>query len=197
VKRRLDRAYELFVKGEVGYIVTTGRYSKRVGVASDVSGPKTEAEVGKKYLRDKFRISEDCILYENQSYDTIGNAWFAKKVCLEPHNITSCRIITSDYHMERSVLIFRWVLGPKYTVDREPIESQLEEDARKQRSRLEDTFIGYIRTHLLGSIPPGDDERIREFMEKEHLRYCLSDRSEAMLNALMDTAVIKAGYKNA
>jgi uncharacterized SAM-binding protein YcdF (DUF218 family) len=183
VKKRLDKAYQLLEEGKVDYIVTTGRYSKRVGVDPRVIGPKTEAEVSKQYLQDTYKIDDNRILYENQSYDTIGNAWFAKKVCLELFNIVSCKIITSDFHMERSMLIFEWVLGPDYAVEPVPVESQMGEKDRAQRERLENVFIEYMKTHLLGSIAPGDNQAIERFIENEHLRYCLSDRSEAMLHA--------------
>lgn len=194
VKRRLDKAYEFLDAGEVAYIITTGKYSKRVGIDFNVAGPKTEAEVGKKYLEEKFGIGEDRILYENQSFDTIGNAWFAKKTCLEPFNITSCTIITSDYHIERSEIVFRWVLGPKYAVEFVPVESKLSDVERERRNRLERIFINYAKAYLLSSIPPGDDGEIGKFMENEHLRYCLSERSEAMLSTLMETAAIESGY---
>jgi uncharacterized SAM-binding protein YcdF (DUF218 family) len=194
VKGRLDKAYELLDAGQVDYIVTTGRYSKRVGINLQVTGPKTEAEVGKKYLLERFGVGEERILYENQSFDTIGNAWFAKKVCLEPFDITACTIITSDYHVERSEIVFKWVLGPRYEVECVAVESQLSARERKQRGQLEQIAIGFVKTHLLASIPPGDDEAIGRFMEHEHLRYCLSERSEAMFEVFVETAAIKAGY---
>lgn len=208
-KERLDKAYALFKEGKVDYIITTGKYSKRVGIDPSVTGSQTEAQVGREYLiakaigdpagsasPSKQRI-EDCVLYENQSFDTIGNAWFAKKVRLEPFNITSCIIITSDYHIKRSKLIFEWVLGPEYAIECIEIPSKLSGEERAQRERLEQILINYVNTYLLGSIAPGDDEAIKRFMENEHLRYCLSERSEAMLNVFIDTATIKAGYEDA
>lgn len=194
VKGRLDKAFELLDTGQVDYIVTTGRYSKRVGVNPNVTGPQTEAEVGKKYLLEKFGVDEERILYENQSFDTIGNAWFAKKVCLEPFDIAACTVITSDFHAERSELVFKWVLGPRYDVECLAVESQLSARQRKQRGQLERISIDFIKTYLLASIPAGDDEAIGRFMEQEHLRYCLSERSEAMFELFVKTAAIEAGY---
>ena len=49
-KERLEKAYTLFAEGQVDYIVSTGKYSIMASIDPNVSGPKTEAEVGKKYL---------------------------------------------------------------------------------------------------------------------------------------------------
>lgn len=49
-KARLDKAYALFEEGKVDYIITTGKYSIMARIDPGVVGPKTEAEVGKKYL---------------------------------------------------------------------------------------------------------------------------------------------------
>jgi uncharacterized SAM-binding protein YcdF (DUF218 family) len=195
VKVRLDKAHKLFFKGEVDYIVTTGKYSKRVGIDPNISGPQTEAAVGKKYLMDMFGLDEEFILCEEMSHDTIGNAWFAKILCLEPYDILACKIITSEFHKGRSILIFEWVLDPQYTKEYIIVPSTLTDEEREERDKLEKAFIAFMKDHLFGSIPPGDDKKIREFMENEHLRYCLSERSEAMLATFMKTAAIKAGYK--
>jgi len=49
------------------------------------------------------------ILTEISSYDTIGNAYFARLLFSEPMALTNCLIITSLFHMPRSEAIFRWV----------------------------------------------------------------------------------------
>ena len=194
VKHRLDRAYDLFAKGSVDYIATTGRFSKRVFFDSRVTGYKTEAEAGKKYLEDAFKMDSRFIIYENQSIDTIGNAWFVKKICIDPYGITKCWIITSDYHLERSKVIFDWVLGPQYSLEYIGTEANLGEEERIERKKLEDIFTSYVKTYLVGSIAPGDDEEIGKFLLNEHLGYCLTERSEALYNAELETASIIVGY---
>ena len=179
-KARLDQAYVLFEEGKADYIISTGKYSIAATVDSDVTGPRTEAEVGKQYLiaraqaqggkaSDACRI-EDAILCEEQSIDTIGNAWYAKKLCLEPHGITSCILVTSDYHMERARIIFEWVLGPRYTVACVEAPSPLSGEERERRDQFEKTLTDYVRTHLISTIAAGDDEAIQQFMETEHQR---------------------------
>ncbi len=178
-KARLDKAYALFEEGSVDYIISTGKYSIMTGVDPSVAGPKTEAEVGKKYLIAKAQTSdapgkngsiEDYILCEDQSLDTIGNAWFAKKLCLEPLGITSCIIVTSDYHMARARVIFEWVLGPHYTVTCVEAPSQLSDEERERRNHFEKALTDYVTTHLVSSVAAGDDVALRRFMETEHQR---------------------------
>ncbi|MBN1934439.1 MAG: YdcF family protein [Anaerolineae bacterium] len=173
-KERLDKAYALFEEGRVDCIITTGKYSVMASVDPAVVGPQTEAQVGKQYLIAKSTASrsarniQECIFYEDQSIDTISNAWFAKKVCLEPLGITSCIVVTSDYHIERSRVIFEWVLGPHYTVEYAEAPSHLSERERERRNQFERALTDDVKTHLVGSIAAGDDEAMARFMENEH-----------------------------
>jgi uncharacterized SAM-binding protein YcdF (DUF218 family) len=194
VKHRLNRAYELFAKGSVDYIATTGKFSKRAFFDSRVTGYKTEAQVGKKYLEDTFGMDSRLVIYKNQSIDTIGNAFYVKKICIDPYGITKCRIITSEYHLERSKVIFDWVFGPNYTLEYIGTEVNLSKDERITRKRREDIFISYVKTYLVGSIAPRDDKEISKFLLNEHHGYCLTERSEALYNAELETASIIVGY---
>lgn len=179
-KARLDIAYALFAEGKVDYIISTGKYSVMATVDPDVTGPRTEAEVGKQYLiaRAKAQGADvagvrrigEAILCEDQSIDTISNAWFAKKLCLEPHGITSCILVTSDYHMERARVIFEWVLGPQYTVACVEAQSPLSGEERERRDHFENMLTDYVKTHLISSIAAGDDEALQRFMETAHQR---------------------------
>jgi len=171
-KARLDKAYALFQTGEVDCIITTGKYSIAASVEADVVGPKTEAEVGKQYLLAKAgaQALEGHIFYEAQSVDTTRNAWFVKKCCLEPLGITSCVVVTSDYHIERSRIIFEWILGSQYTVACAAAPSPLRGVEKAKRERFERALIGYLNTYLVTAIVAGDDEAIGQFMAHEHRR---------------------------
>lgn len=198
VRNRLDQAIQLYKDNKVDYIVTTGNYSKRVGLDSSVKGPKTEAQVSQKYLLDKladYKSKKELskwLLFEDKSFDTLGNAWYAKKICLEPNQITKCTIITSDYHMERSELIFKWVLGDTYKLNTISIASEF--DDKHEREVLEKIFTDYFKQWLIPNIKAGDDTAIEDYFYNEHLIYSMSARSEALFNACMKTAAIKSGY---
>jgi hypothetical protein len=49
------------------------------------------------------------IFREWQSGDTVGNAVFVRSVLTDPLSISKLIVITSDFHIERSCAIFRWI----------------------------------------------------------------------------------------
>lgn len=51
------------------------------------------------------------ILSETSSYDSIGNAYFARTLFTDPMSLARCRIITSEFHLPRIEAIFRWVFS--------------------------------------------------------------------------------------
>jgi uncharacterized SAM-binding protein YcdF (DUF218 family) len=194
VRNRLDKAIELFEKGKTK-ILTTGAYSKRAG-----PGSKTEAQAMKEYLLQKAQgmeveITEEDILTEEESFDTIGNAWFSKVRHLSAKKYTSCLVITSDFHIRLAEKIFRWVMGNEYEIEMVETPSGLSETDLRTRAEVEQMFVEYIDRYLIGDIEAGDDEKIGHFIEKEHPRYCLTPRGEAYVERLISTGSIKAGFK--
>lgn len=51
------------------------------------------------------------VLVETSSYDTIGNAYFARVQFCEPLELKRCHAITSEFHLARVEKIFQWVFG--------------------------------------------------------------------------------------
>lgn len=66
-------------------------------------------------------VSPDRILTEISSYDTIGNAHFARQLFTEPLQLEKLLIITSDFHIARTKTIFEWV----FHLDPSPINYKL------------------------------------------------------------------------
>ena len=94
-------------------IITAVKLQKKVNVPIIVSGgkvykfKKAEAPIMKRFLMD-LGISDDRIILEENSRDTFENAKYTKKVC-ENLGFKNPILITSTYHMKRSVLSFRKV----------------------------------------------------------------------------------------
>jgi len=61
-------------------------------------------------------ISAKRILLEDQSFDTLGNAIFTVDRYLSGKKGGTLYVVTSAFHMERALYLFRHVLGPKWTV---------------------------------------------------------------------------------
>ncbi len=94
-------------------LVTAVRLQKRLDVPIIVSGggylnPKiSEAEIAKRYLID-LGVPDSKIYPETKSRDTIENARYTQAVCVA-YNFRAPILVTSGYHMKRSLLSFRKV----------------------------------------------------------------------------------------
>jgi hypothetical protein len=51
------------------------------------------------------------ILTETASWDTVGNAWFSRRLHVEPRQWKKLLVITSLFHLPRTEFVFRWVYG--------------------------------------------------------------------------------------
>ena len=93
---RLERAAEVWERKPVPVVVCG---------AKGKDEPEPEAFTMKQYLMDK-GISEEMILTDPDSYNTEQNLENAKKLLLDyPAEIRKVVIVTSDYHVPRSVAL--------------------------------------------------------------------------------------------
>lgn len=106
VRRRLDLAAELF---DGRYIITLSAGTVHRPPPLDPRGfPIFESVAGAQYLL-RAGVPLDRILTETCSYDTIGNAYFARILHTDPLGLRRLLVITSDYHLPRTELAFTWV----------------------------------------------------------------------------------------
>lgn len=108
-KRRLDKGIEKFTGTE--YLITLTRATThKPPVLDRVGFPIDESVAAAKYLIKK-GIPSKYILIENTSFDTIGNAYFARVVHCQPRNFKKLCVVSSKFHMPRTKVIFKWVFG--------------------------------------------------------------------------------------
>ena len=94
-------------------IVAAVRLQKRLHVPVIVSGGAyldqkiPEAEISKRYLVD-LGVPEAMIFLEKKSRDTVENARYTRTIC-EASGFRDPVLVTSSYHMKRSLLSFRKV----------------------------------------------------------------------------------------
>jgi uncharacterized SAM-binding protein YcdF (DUF218 family) len=92
-------------------IVTVVRLQKRLHIPVIVSGGaafpwrKAEAPVGRRFLMD-LGIPAGKIIIDDKSRDTFENARYVKEICEKKH-FNKPILVTSAYHMRRSLLVFR------------------------------------------------------------------------------------------
>lgn len=77
-------------------------------MSGGISNPKipiSEAELMRQYCIEN-GIYKDNIIVEDNSLDTIGNAFFTRKIIDAIPNISDIYVISSCYHMNRAKYIF-------------------------------------------------------------------------------------------
>ncbi len=69
-----------------------------------------EAYAGAKYLLS-LGVASECIYTEISSYDTIGNAFFARVQHCDVRRWRRLLVVTSRFHLPRTEAIFRWLFA--------------------------------------------------------------------------------------
>ncbi len=110
-RARVDRALELYEHGVAPRIIFAGRSA----LMGDDNPPVTEAHAMAAYAAAR-GLPPEATFLEDESRDTIGNAFFTWRRWLRPNDWRSIRVVTTDYHIPRAAWIFRKVLGPSYDV---------------------------------------------------------------------------------
>jgi uncharacterized SAM-binding protein YcdF (DUF218 family) len=156
---RADAAAEVARNPDVAVIVS----------GSHGDGPKparTEAELMADRLVER-GIDRSRIFVEDQSRDTITNAAFVAERYLAELKPRRLRIVTSPFHMARSLVTFALVLGPSWPLEAYP---SLPGSKEKEHAATEELYLGRTRA-LLAGIEPGDLPRIAK-----HVRGTLHER---------------------
>lgn len=92
---RVVEAYRLYMRHKVPIILSGGK----------AYGKKPEAEIAKRFLLS-LGVDERHIITEDKSRDTKENALFVKEIA-EKREIKKVVLITSAFHLRRSVMLFK------------------------------------------------------------------------------------------
>lgn len=107
---RLDAALKYSNRTKYFIVLSRGSTHKPPPLDSD-GFPITEAAASARYLRDNGVIDPDRILLDTWSLDTIGNAFFARRMICQPLNLKKLCVITNEFHMPRTRVIFDWIFS--------------------------------------------------------------------------------------
>jgi len=130
VKERLEKAWQIFKKNKKTKILVCGKHSFLY--PKNKAPKKTEAEAMQDYLLN-LRVPKKNIYLENKSKDTIGNAYYTKKLYFIPKKERKALIITSDFHLRRVRFIFQKIFGKQYQLKFVALPSFLNE---KKKAKL-------------------------------------------------------------
>jgi uncharacterized SAM-binding protein YcdF (DUF218 family) len=164
-KQRVERAAELFAWGVAPRMIFSGRCS----LMTDVAPPRTEAAAMAEYAVS-LGLPRRALILEEESRDTIGNAYFVLRRFLEPNDWMSIRVVTSDFHIQRTAWVFQKVLGLGYDVAFSPSPSELDHATIAARAR-EESDISTFLMDWLGDIRDGDPVGLARLIWQEHPGY--------------------------
>lgn len=108
VARRLDMAFKYYIQKQCKIICLSGHTYHKPHILNDSGYVIYESTACAEYLIRKGVIPRD-IYREWSSYDTIGNGFFSFMNYIVPRKIDRALVITSDFHMPRSRMIFNWM----------------------------------------------------------------------------------------
>lgn len=147
-QRRADAAARLAGERYLALIVS--------GSHGDGPQPKTtEAEAMARRIIER-GVPAERVFIEDRSRDTLSNAVFVAERYLARITPRPLIIVTSPFHMARSLATFAFVLGPEWPLDAYPAERGGQDDAH---AATEEVYLGHTRARLEG-LQPGDIRRI-------------------------------------
>jgi uncharacterized SAM-binding protein YcdF (DUF218 family) len=164
-QHRVVRAAELYAWGVAPRLIFTGRCS----LMTETEPPRTEAAAMAEHAI-AMGIPRRAVILEEESRDTIGNAYFVLRRFLEPNDWMSIRVVTSDFHIQRAAWVFQKVLGLGYDVAYSPSPSELDHATIAARAR-EESDISTFLMEWLGPIPDGDPVALARLIWQEHPGY--------------------------
>lgn len=132
---RLDCCRNIFAKGQL--ILCTGGWGPHFNISD-----KAHAFYAKEYLLEN-GLSEKDFLEFALSENTVDDAVKLRSILSNPKDI-KLKVITSDYHLERVILIFNEILD-KYEMDFMGVESKMEAEKLCQLIEHENNAIVTIK----------------------------------------------------
>lgn len=150
-KTRMDKALSLYRDKKVKMLVLTGGFTN-----SNVR--KSEAESMRDYALQE-GVPESDIIVENMAGNTAGNAYYTKTKILEPNDWNRNIVVTNDFHLVRSRLIFSKVLGEKYITDYLAADSELAQSEFRKNTLMDRGYFLLYRLLFIG-IRDGDHEKV-------------------------------------
>lgn len=146
---RADAAAALAAERDIAFI-TSGRHG-----VGEPGHAHSEAHFMAKRLEEK-GVPGSHIFVEDESRDTVANAALVAERYLAGITPRPLIIVTSPFHMARSLAIFAMVLGPAW-----PLEAHLAARTGQDEAReaTEEPYLDHARA-LLDGTTPGDIARI-------------------------------------
>jgi uncharacterized SAM-binding protein YcdF (DUF218 family) len=115
-------------------------------------------------------VPKEAFLLEDESSDTLSNAYFTKVRFLAPLDWRKICVVTSGVHAERALWLFRKVLGPAYAVEMREAPSTANEAELREGNERNARLLRQIQA-VVESVEDGDNEAIADLLFTRHPGY--------------------------
>jgi uncharacterized SAM-binding protein YcdF (DUF218 family) len=166
-KRLVERAAEEYRDGNFDAVLFTGRWSHRL----KFTPAKSEASAMADYAAT-LGIPQGCIIKEEMSQDTIGNAFFSRKLLEGYRNLL---VVVYDYHRNRAEFIFRKVFGEGYRIKFSVVTSLMDKKRLELVKEAEEHSFLLVKLYFNG-IKDGDYKAIERLVNETHQIYAASPK---------------------
>jgi len=150
-------ALKLLQKNKIQKLVLSGGFTNK-------QFPKlSEARLFVKYFTKK-GINRKKLILEEKSKDTLGNAIYCKKLFVKEKLLKKIILITSNYHMSRSLTVFQHVFGEEYSFIGKKSKPFIVHKIQNQLKEMESTGLDDL---FLSQFKSGDHKKAEKLLVKE------------------------------
>lgn len=161
-KSRVSKAVQLYSEGMAAQIIMSGCCSDKL----DIKPRVTEAACMRDYAID-LGVPPSVIMLEEDSVDTLGNLYYAKKNILLACSWYNIGLVSTPWHVFRSTWLAEMVLGPDFEVTGyESEHPQNWTDVEISRSENYNKQLLEKAKLQLQAVSPGDHEAVAPFLGK-------------------------------
>lgn len=154
-------------------LLLSGRQSGRNKGAATI----TEAKFMRRILLG-FGLKRANVFLEERSLDTISNAVFSKPIVESHKDWKTILLVTSDWHMQRALWIFRTVFGKGFRFIPCPVPSETQ-TSRK----LYEMFLLLVAKQMAGKLKASRD--MEQALLRYHPFYSKSKEAQALLKEIL------------
>lgn len=160
---RVRLAADLYREGVAPCLVLSGKWSFRLRQAPP---SRTEGSIMRE-LALGLGVPAADVLIEDESTDTLSNAYFTRVRFVDPLDWRRICVVTSDVHAERALWLFAKVFGRRYHIEvRQAANATPEADLREGHERNA-RLLRQAQT-LLEGIADGDRDAISDLLFTRH-----------------------------
>jgi hypothetical protein len=172
VLKRVLKLVDLFKKGKINTILyTTGKSYRGLSTVGESESMRAETM--------RYGIPPEKIHCEVMSRDTYGNAAFSRALFIDPRGVKDFIVVTSTFHMPKSILLFDHVFPnfQGYNIKYIEVDDQgIDPNALKKRIAHEEFSCEFYQKEILPETTPGDISEILKWQfEKNPSHAVLKD----------------------